>query len=687
MTSPTDQRPDLPAATPVPPAPGAQAMPVPPPPEQVRRVPRGPRLAALRRPGPAIGLTWLLLVLAASLTSPLWLPYGTAEQDLARRFEGPSADHWLGTDDLGRDLLTRIVAAAGVALTASLVTVLVALVIAVPLALAAAERGPRVERWTSRVSEVLLALPATIIMLAVIGVIGVRTYWIMAVLGVLISAAVYRVLLGVAQSVRQRLYVDAARVDGLRSWMVNARHVLPGMASVVAVQAAQLFGVAILIQSGLAFIGFGPADPEPSWGGMIAVASRYVYTAPWMMVPTGVVLALTVIAANAVADGIAAHAASVSGHASSGRRSGRVTLLGATHGRADDVRLAVPAGAGTPLLEVEGLRVATTEGPELVTGVSFSVGAGRVVGLVGESGCGKSMTARSLLGLLPTGVRLTQGALRWEGTDLLAGGASADKALRRLRGREIAMISQEPMVALDPMFSVRSQLVAPLRRFRGVSRREAVGLATDLLAQVGIVDAARVLDSYPHQLSGGMAQRVAIALALTGEPRLLVADEPTTALDVTVQAEILSLLRSLVTDTGLSVVIVSHDLGVIADLCDDVNVMYAGEVVESGSCEAVLASPAHPYTAALLEANPHVPEGEALPHRLPSIGGTVPAPAAWTSGCRFAGRCRFATRACAEPLVLTAAPGVPVGAVPDHAVRCVRADDLSLTAAPEEDPR
>jgi peptide/nickel transport system permease protein len=226
------------------------------------------------------------------------------------------------------------------------------------------------------------------------------------------------------------------------------------------------------------------------------------------------------------------------------------------------------------------------------------------------------------------------------------------------------------MVALDPMFSVSYQLVQPLRRIRGVGRAEARRIAAELLQQVGIVDAARVLKSYPHQLSGGMAQRVAIALALTGQPKLLVADEPTTALDVTVQAEILSLLRQLVKDTGLSVVIVSHDLGVVADICDDVAVMYAGEIVESGRADRVLDEPAHPYTMALLGANPHVAEGEDVPVRLASIPGTVPAPGSWPTGCRFAGRCQFTQDRCRTPF-----PDAPAHG--NGSVLCIRVDEIA----------
>jgi peptide/nickel transport system permease protein len=275
-----------------------------------------------------------------------------------------------------------------------------------------------------------------------------------------------------------------------------------------------------------------------------------------------------------------------------------------------------------------------------------------------------------MMGLLPEGVSVTGGAILWQGRELAG---LDDKALNAIRGREIAMISQEPMVALDPMFSVAQQLTQPIRRFRGVGRSEATTIAAQLLQQVGIVDAPRVLKSYPHQLSGGMAQRVAIALALTGQPKLLIADEPTTALDVTVQAEILSLLRALVRDTGLSVIIVSHDLGVVADICDDVCVMYAGEVVESGAAAPVLDDPAHPYTMALLGANPHVPEGDPMPIRLASIVGAVPPPGKWPTGCRFASRCQFAQDKCTAPF-----PAVPahVGKGQDGSVLCIRVDEL-----------
>ncbi|MCZ2839392.1 dipeptide/oligopeptide/nickel ABC transporter permease/ATP-binding protein [Modestobacter sp. VKM Ac-2985] len=626
----------------------------------------------LRRPGGLFGAVWLAFVVLASLTAPWWIPYGVAEQDLSNRLALPSADHWLGTDPLGRDLLSRIFSAGAEPLLGAGITVLVAFGIGLTMALIAAERGPRVERVSSRLAEVLLALPSTILLLAVIGAIGVRIFIVMAVLGVMISAAVYRVMLGVAKSVRQRLYVDAARVNGLSSLRVNLVHVLPSMGTVVAVQAAQLYGISLLIVAGLAFLGFGPAEPQPSWGFMIQDASSYVFSNPWLLVPTGVVLALTVVAANELADAIASRGSVARTTVRRRRPPARVGATATAGAR--------PADPGA-VLDVRDLHISVDDGPALVTGVSFALQPGRVLGLVGESGCGKTMTARSLMGLLPDGVSVSGGSIRWQGRELVG---LSQEDLSAVRGREIAMISQEPMVALDPMFSVVYQLTQPIRRFRGVGRREARQIAAQLLRQVGIVDGERVLKSYPHQLSGGMAQRVCIALALTGEPRLLIADEPTTALDVTVQAEILSLLRALVRDTGLSVVIVSHDLGVVADICDDVAVMYAGTVVEDGTAAAVLDEPAHPYTQALLAANPHVADGEPVPTRLASIDGTVPPPGEWPTGCRFASRCLFAQEQCTQPF-----PSVPAHG--SGSVLCTRVEELSRadvtwTSAPTTGP-
>lgn len=623
-------------------------------------------------PGGVAGVVWLAALVVASLTAQWWLPYKTEDQDFTAVLSGPTAAHWLGTDELGRDLLSRIFAAAAGTLGTSLITVIVGVGLGTVLAMAAGAAGERAEGVLSRVTEIMMSLPGTVIILAVIGAVGTNIPLIMAILGVLISAGIYRVMLGQAKSLQSQLYVDAAKVDGVSILGISLRHVLPGLTNTIVVQSALIFAVGMLIQAGLAFIGFGPPIPQPSWGGMIQGASQHVYDAPWLMVPTGAVLALTVLAANAIGNalGKAPNAAASHLPSAAARRQRGSSFADAV---AAAGAAASPAGTGavpaTGQLSVRNLSVGVDGGTALVTDVSFDVGQGTVLGLVGESGCGKTMTALSLLGLLPSGVSATGGQILWNGKNLAA---ATERDLEGIRGRDIALISQEPMRALDPMFTVGYQLTAAIRRLRKEGKAEARAEALVLLEKVGIVDAESILKAYPHQISGGMAQRVAIALALSGRPRLLVADEPTTALDVTVQAEILSLLRSLVKDTGMSVVMVTHDLGVVADICDNVAVMYAGQVVESGRTANILDNPRHPYTLALLAADPHANNAADMPERLATISGQVPQPKDWPTGCRFMARCQFAGSACAAPVPLLSSGSE------DGRVRCAKADELAV---------
>ncbi|WAJ33204.1 dipeptide/oligopeptide/nickel ABC transporter permease/ATP-binding protein [Arthrobacter sp. FX8] len=629
-------------------------------------------------PGAVAGLAWLAALVTASLTAPLWLPFKTEDQDFTSVLSGPTAAHWLGTDELGRDILSRIFAAAAGTLGTSMLTVIVGVGLGTILAMLAAGTGERVEAVISRVTEIMMSLPGTVIILAVIGAVGTNIPVVMAILGILMSAGIYRVILGQAKSLQSQLYVDAAKVDGVNPLRISLRHVLPGLANTIVVQSALIFAVGMLIQAGLAFIGFGPPIPQPSWGGMIQGASQHVYDAPWMMVPTGAVLALTVLSANAIGNALGKAPNAAAPHLPSAaarrQRAKAVAAIAAEAPGSEDLAALDGASADKGTLSVRNLSVGvdsagTGTGVRLVTDVSFDVQPGTVLGLVGESGCGKTMTALSLLGLLPSGVSVTGGQILWNGRNLAA---VAERDMEAVRGREIALISQEPMRALDPMFTVGYQLTATIRRLRGMGRTEARQEAQTLLEKVGIVDAARILKTYPHQISGGMAQRVAIALALAGQPKLLVADEPTTALDVTVQAEILSLLRTLVKDTGMSVVMVTHDLGVVADICDQVAVMYAGQMVENGTTQAVLDHPRHPYTLALLAADPHANHADDMPERLATISGQVPQPKDWPTGCRFAARCQFAGSACMEPVQLLRS-GAGEGLV-----RCVKADQLAV---------
>jgi oligopeptide/dipeptide ABC transporter ATP-binding protein len=313
-------------------------------------------------------------------------------------------------------------------------------------------------------------------------------------------------------------------------------------------------------------------------------------------------------------------------------------------------------GAERPLLSVEGLGVAMG-GVPVLEDVSFAIAPGETLGLVGESGCGKSVTALSIMRLLPEPpARIASGRIVFDGTDLLDLDA---ERLRSIRGDRIAMIFQEPMTSLNPVFTIGDQIGESLIVHRGASRAAARAEAARLLDLVGIPAAASRLDRYPHELSGGQRQRAMIAIALACKPRLLIADEPTTALDVTVQAQILDLIARLRRELGMAVLLITHDLGVVAEFCDRVAVMYAGRIVEEAPATALFAAPGHRYTEALLRS---MPAANAPGRDLPSIPGSVPPPAARGAGCVFAPRCGFATPRCRAEL--------PPLCAPPHRLRC-----------------
>ncbi len=325
--------------------------------------------------------------------------------------------------------------------------------------------------------------------------------------------------------------------------------------------------------------------------------------------------------------------------------------------------------AAPTMLRVQGLTTGLgAHGPEILSAVDLHLAAGEVLGVVGESGSGKSMLALSIMGLLPPAIGLRSGAIALQGVDLLA---LEPSAMRALRGKDVAMIFQEPMTSLNPVMRVGQQIGEVLRwhtELRGVAARDE-GIA--LLQRVEMPDPQRQVDAYPHELSGGMRQRVMIAMALAGRPKLLIADEPTTALDVTIQAQILDLVRKIQQDNGMSVLLITHDLGVIAEMSDRVAVMYAGRVVESGSALDVFDRPAHPYTRGLLASRPRIAAGAQW---LSTIEGTVPAVGQMPAGCSFAPRCPLARAACGVvPALRDVGPG--------HQAACVAPFEITRTPA------
>ncbi|MFD0634315.1 ATP-binding cassette domain-containing protein [Catenulispora yoronensis] len=498
--------------------------------------------------------------------------------------------------------------------------------------------------------ELLMALPGIVVLLAARAAIGPSLIAAMLVLGVLAAPAFFRVVAASVAALREELFVDAARVNGLSDRRILWRHILPLVRGPILIQAAMVGAVAISIQAGLDFLGLG--DPTvPTWGTMLSDAFTTMGQHPLPVLWPSLMIALVCLSlallANALRDefGLGGRAGALA--------SAEPSIVPENDG-ADPASPAEPAGPAGPadpadladrapapvtgdpdpadtLLTIRGLRVGYQAGAtvrDVVHGVDLTIRRGEIHGLVGESGAGKTQTAFALLGLLGHGGRVTGGTVEFDGTELTE---AAEHDLVKLRGVRIGYIPQEPGVNLSPTATVGSQLCEPLRVRLGLSRAEARDRVLALLRRVGLTDPERVFASYPHQISGGMAQRVLIAGAVSCDPELLVADEPTTALDVTVQAEVLDLLRDLQAERAMTVVLVTHNLGVVADLCDRVSVMRHGRLVETGPVADVFGAPRAPYTRELLAAvlddapvrGPLDPVAPAGGRPTTEIGGTV----------------------------------------------------------------
>ena len=561
----------------------------------------------LKNPLGVAALSVLVLIVLAAICAPLLTSYDPNAVSVLHILQGPGAGHLLGTDGAGRDVWARLLYGARYTLAGALLATVVAAVLGIASGLVAGYYGKWFESSTSWVTTLLMALPGIVVLLAARAVLGPSLWTVMIIFGVLLIPAFYRLVYAAVSGVRNELFVDAARVSGVSDLRIIGRHILTVVRAPIILQGSIVFGIAIAVQVGLDFLGFGD-QAIPTWGNMLNDGFTNLYRDPQLVVWPALAVVITGVAltlfANALRDEL-----EQSGRPR--RRRAAVVATAAT-AAADPVRRdsdtivhEEPASSAPapPLLRIEGLAVGYPQPDGSVTrvvdNVSLDVRRGEVHGLIGESGSGKTQTAWSILRLLPAGGEILAGSIRLDGEDLAA---VSGAQMRDIRGGRIAYIPQEPMSNLDPSFTIGSQLTEPMRVKLGVSKTEAKARALKLLGQVGIPNPERTFASYPHELSGGMAQRVLIAGAVSCDPDLVIADEPTTALDVTIQAEILDLLRELQRELGVTILIVTHNFGVVADLCDRVSVMQKGRIVETGPARAIFADPRHPYTRTLFDA-------------------------------------------------------------------------------------
>ncbi len=545
-------------------------------------------VSVLSNPMGAVASAVLLAIILVAVFAPIIAPFEPNQVQIFKVNAPPGDDYLLGGDGSGRDIFSRLVYGTRNTLIGAFIAVSVAATIGVMSGLFAGYYGKTFDMITSWVADGLMALPAIIVLLAFFQALGSSIQLSMAVFGVMLSPGFYRLTRSLVRGVRNELYIDAARVSGLSDARIITRHILLVIRAPVVIQASIIAGIAIVIQAGLEFLGLGDSS-LPTWGGMLQDAFDNLYVAPLSVYWPGLAIAVTVaslvLLANAIRDRMQQGDAPPKAH-----------------------KLPLPEVSQTPiaqpnadaLLEIRDLVVGypgRTAWKRVVKDVSISVKRGEIFGIVGESGSGKTQTAFAVLGLLSKDGRVLSGSIVFEGQDL---SKLSPADLHKMRGKRIAYVPQEPMSNLDPSFRIGFQLVEPMVTVLGISRAEAKARALQLLVRVGLPDPERVFRSFPHEISGGMAQRVLIAGAVSCKPDLLIADEPTTALDVTVQAEVLDLMRDLQAEFGMSIILVTHNFGVVADMCDTVAVMKDGVVVETADARTLFADPQHDYTKMLL---------------------------------------------------------------------------------------
>jgi peptide/nickel transport system permease protein len=542
-------------------------------------------------------------IVAIAVIGPWLAPYPTTLADPAQRLLPPGAAHWFGTDENGMDVFSRLIAAPRTDVTIALVATALSVLIGAPLGvLAGFFEGNRrrvaavAAEGLLRLTDVLQAFPVFILAMVLVAIRGTGAENVIIAVAFVNFPVFLRLVRSEVLSLRERLFAEAARAIGRSDLSLAFTHLLPNAIPTVVVQLSVTVGFAVLLTAGLSFVGAGVSPPTPELGAMIASGAKFMVLGQWWasLFP-GIALGVIVFTFAIVGEilGRALEPVGSHGPASGKRRAIAVSRATARHAAATQA---------TTLLAVEKLRLDSDGGSAepLLKDIDLQVPAGEVLGVVGAAGTGKSLLLRVMLGLAPRGTHVGQGRVLFDGNDMV----HTDPAvLRSLRGAAIAPILPNAKAQLNPLVRIGDLMVAHIRAHESCGRNQARQRAAEALRQVGIADAERRLMAYPHELSGGMAQRVCIALALLHRPRLLIADEPTAGLDVTVQRQVLDLMVGLARERGVTQVIATRDLGIVAHYCSRVAVLAGGAVVEIGPVRDVLGAPRHAATRQLIEAS------------------------------------------------------------------------------------
>jgi oligopeptide/dipeptide ABC transporter ATP-binding protein len=591
--------------------------------------------AVIRTPlGLSAGLL-LLVVLLLAVFAPLLWSHQASAIDTDHLLEGSSARHWLGTDNLGRDIFYRVLVATRQSIALALLASAIAVVTGLLIGTAPAVLGRRSGRLATAIVNVAVAFPGLLLALFFAVIFGVGAKGAVLAIGFAGAPAFARLTQTLVAGVAARDFVAAARIAGAGRVRLLVRHILPNIAEPLVVNATIGAGGALLAFAGLSFLGLGVQPPAYDWGRLMGESLNSIYVHPAAALAPGVAVVISGLAFNLFGEAVA-------------KQLGVAIDVTRFRRRTDDS--AQPEGPTSQyvvedvVLSVRDLRV-TFPGPDgpitPVRGVSFTIGHGEAVGVVGESGSGKSLTALAVAQLIEPPGQVSAEQLDFLREPLLD---TPDADRRKLLGTSFAMVFQDPMTSFNPTKRIGAQLAEGAREHQGLTRRQAMTRAIDRLRAVRVPAAERRAGQYPHEFSGGMRQRAMIGMGLMGEPALIVADEPTTALDVTVQRQVLRLLESIRTEGEVALLLISHDITVIGQVCDRVLVMYAGRIVEDLPATALATGARHPYTRALLAAVPDLDTD--LEQPLAVIPGRPVDPARLPSGCAFAARCEFADDQC-----------------------------------------
>ncbi len=597
----------------------------------------------------ALSLAVVLLALVVALAAP-WLDLADPVAMGREVYKAPSAAHWFGTDNFGRDVFSRVIWGTRVALVVAIGSAVLSIVVGAIIGAIAGYFGGLVDAALSRLFDVFLLIPTFFLVLLIVALFGASLPMTMFAIALTTWPRSARIMRSQVLSLKSRVYVQAALASGASHRQVIVRHVIPNGIAPILTDGALLMGLAVLTEAGLSFLGLGDQN-SVSWGRMIFEGQRQLRLAPWMSIAPGVAMLVLVASLNLLGDAL-----NYAMNPQLRTRGGAPRRRGTAPPPADE-----PGEGHGAILRVDNLSLAYRVGRRqivAVDGVSFSLSRGGSLGIVGESGCGKSSLGSALLQTVPNNADFLSGTVSIDGQTVLAGGRPIARQGRlridALRWTHIATIFQSAMNALNPVATVERQLVDAYRHHRrGASRAEARERAGAVFDLIGVPRSR--LNAYPHELSGGMRQRAMIALSLMLEPKLIIADEPTTALDMLIQDQILGEIEELRRRLGLSLILVSHDMGAVSETCERVAVMYAGRIVESAPTSVIFSRPSHPYTRALIDALPDLTGARRKLASLPAVTDQ----ATCLDACRFAPRCPHATDLCrtVSPPVVTLMDG------------------------------